>query len=169
MSTPPETPQPPNVVAFPTPTPADKKKSQELWSVAIMDRGYSMVPTLLMWGQAKLGLKADEFNVLLQLISHRWHADTDPRPAKETIATRMGRSPRTIQRYLTKLEDMGLITRVTRFKANKGQDTNGYNLDGLVKKLDALAPEFKKVADLNKRRRAKVETPAKEEPTPAAG
>jgi len=32
---------------------------------------------------------------------------------------------------------------VERFKPKKGQDANGYNLSGIVAKLQTIAPEFK--------------------------
>lgn len=154
-------PDPPtaDILPFPSPSPSDRRKSEDLWTAVVMERGFSVVPILLMWGQARLGLDADEMNVLMQLISHRWSADANPHPAKATIATRMGRSPRTVQRYLTALEKKGFIAREERFKTHKGQDANGYDLGGLVAKLAALAPEFKKTAELNKLRRKKVETP----------
>jgi DNA-binding CsgD family transcriptional regulator len=147
-----------------TPPPADakrnKQRSQDLWSHAIIERGYSVVPIILLWGQARLGLTPDEMNVLLQIISHRWFAGSDPHPSKETIAERMGKHPRTVQAYLTSLERKGFLRRVQRYKPHKGQDTNGYDLSGLIQKLNAIAPEFKKVADQNKLRRKRAEAPA---------
>lgn len=134
-----------------------KKSGKEKWSAAIMARGYSTLPSILFWGQGRLGLSPDEFNVLLQLISHWWTADQDPHPAKKTIAMRMGKSERMVQRHLTSLETKGFIRRVERFKLHQGQDSNGYDLDGLLAKLEEIAPEFAKTADQNKRRRAKVE------------
>ena len=104
-----------------------------------------------------MGLEPDEFNVLLQLVSHWWSADHDPHPAKQTIARRMGKSARMVQRHLTSLEEKGFIERITRYKLHQGQDSNGYDLKGLIAKLEAIAPEFEKTADQNKRRRAKVE------------
>jgi Mn-dependent DtxR family transcriptional regulator len=38
-----------------------------------------------------------------------------PFPAKDTIARRMGKSPRQVQRYITELEEAGFIKRVERF------------------------------------------------------
>jgi predicted transcriptional regulator len=149
-----------NVIPLVGLTKADKQKSKKLWSDAIIDRGYSIVPTILLWGQAKLGLTPDELNVLLQLISHRWYVGNDPHPSKDTIAVRMSKHPRTVQAYLTSLEAKGFINRIERFKPNKGQDANGYDLAGLVHKLNAIAPEFKKVAEQNKLRRRRVEAPA---------
>ena len=144
-----------NVVSIKAATRA--KKAKEKWPATVLARGYSMIPSILLWGQAKMGLKPDELNVLLQLISHWWSADHDPHPAKETIARRMGKDARTVQRHLTSLETKGFIKRVTRYKLHQGQDSNGYDLSGLVEKLEAIAPEFEKTADQNKRRRAKVE------------
>lgn len=128
------------------------------WPPEVMARGYSMIPSILLWGQGRLELKPEEFNVLLQLVSHWWTKGENPHPSKETIARRMGKKPRTIQRHLTSLEEKGLIARVARFKVHKGQDSNGYDLRGLIKKLKGIAPEFDKVADQNKRRRAKAES-----------
>jgi hypothetical protein len=96
---------PSNVIELATLGKADKAKSKERWSDAVMDRGHSIVPTILLWGQAKLRLTPDELNVLLQLISHWWYAGNDPHPSKETIAGRMNKHPRTVQAYLTSLED----------------------------------------------------------------
>lgn len=136
---------------------ATGKKAKEKWPATVLARGYSMIPSILLWGQAKMELKPDELNVLLQLISHWWSANHDPHPAKETIARRMGKDARTVQRHLTALENKGFIKRVTRYKLHQGQDSNGYDLSGLIEKLEAIAPEFEKTADQNKRRRAKVE------------
>ena len=130
---------------------------KDRWPDAVLARGYAMVPSILLWGQARLGLKPEELNVLLQLISHWWVQDQNPHPAKETIARRMGKDKRTVQRHLTSLESKGLISRKQRFKLHKGQDSNGYDLSGLVRELKKIAPEFEKVTSLNKRRRAKTE------------
>lgn len=152
-------PPPSNVVPITTggATAAGKKKAKDKWPDAVLARGYSMIPSILLWGQAKMDLKPDELNVLLQLISHWWTADHDPHPSKDTIARRMGKDARTVQRHLTTLETKGFIKRIARFKRHKGQDSNGYDLAGLIQKLEAIAPEFEKVTDQNKRRRAKAE------------
>lgn len=137
----------------------DRRKSEDLWTAAVIERGYSVVPHLLLWGQARLGISPDEMNVLLQIISHRWNAAENPWMSKAKIAQRMGRAPRTVQRHLTSLEKKGLVERCERFKAHKGQDANGYAIGGLIGRLAELAPEFKRISELNKLRRSKVETP----------
>lgn len=134
------------------------KSGEDRWPSSVMKRGYTSVPTILLWGQGKLGLTPEEMNVLLQLISHWWIKSDNPHPSKATIARRMGRDPRTIQRHLTSLEDKKIIKRQERRKVHKGQDSNGYDLRGLIKKLEEIVPEFDKAAEQNKRRRAKAET-----------
>jgi len=157
----PAVPPPPaitNILQF---TQAMKKlQAKQRWSGNVMDRGYTIIPTILLWGQAKLGLNANELNVLLQIISHWFYAGNDPHPSKGRIAERMGKDPRTVQEYLTNLENKGFLKRVPRYRASKGQDSNGYDLSGLAAKLEAIAPEFKKVSEMNKNRRRKVEAPA---------
>ena len=137
---------------------ATKPKRKDRWPESVMKLGYAQMPSIIFWGQNKLELKPDEFNVLLQLVSHWWIKDQNPYLSKETIGRRMGKSPRMVQRHLTTLENKGLIKRVERYKVHQGQDSNGYDLKGLVKKLKEIAPDFEKATDLNKRRRAKAET-----------
>ena len=149
-----------NVIQLKGPTKAEKGKAKERWSDAALERGYSPVPIILMWGQAKLGLTPEEMNVLLQLISHWWSGGSDPYISKERIAVRMGKHPRTVQSYLTSLESKGFIKRIQRYKLNKGQDANAYDLSLLNGKLEEIAPEFRKVSDQNKLRRRRVEKPA---------
>lgn len=139
---------------------APKRKADDRWGKAVIDRGFTVLPTMLFWAQGRLKLTPDEFNVVLQLTAHWWDANEDPRPAKDTIAERMGREPRSIQRYLKKLEDKGLVRRVARYRPGKGQGPNGYELDGLVARLQALEPEFRKVVEQNRIRRRRVEAPA---------
>ena len=144
--------------AAPKVTPSlDKAVNDSRWPDAVMARGYAKIPSILLWGQARMELEPDELNVLLQIISHWWVKGKNPHPSKASIARRMGKDPRTVQRHLTSLETKGFIARETRFKVHKGQDSNGYDLRGLLRKLKDIAPEFEKVADQNKRRRAKAE------------
>lgn len=98
----------------------------------------------------------------MQIISHWLYSGNDQHPSKARIAERMGKHARTVQGYLTSLEEKSFLQRVGRFRASNGQDANGYGLSGLIAKLEAIAPEFNKVADQNKTRRPKVEAPGKE-------
>lgn len=140
-----------------------RKRADDRWGRTVIARGFTTLPTMLFWAQARLKLTPDEFNVVLQLASYWWDANEDPRPAKDTIAARMGKSPRTVQRYLTKLESKKLISRIARFRPGRGQGPNAYSLEGLVTRLTELEPEFRKVTEQNRIRRQRVERPKEAE------
>jgi hypothetical protein len=59
--------------------PPPKRRADQRWGKAVIERGFTVVPTMLFWAQARLGLTADEFNVVLQLVAHWWDANEDPR------------------------------------------------------------------------------------------
>jgi hypothetical protein len=137
----------------------DRRRAEHKYSAAVMKHGYTMLPNLLLLAQGRLKISHAQFNVLAQLIGHWWDADNDPYPTKDTIARRMGKSPRQVQRYLTELEEGGFVKRIVRFSGKKAQTSNGYALDGLVAKLKAIEPDFSKAAAQRKLRQKKVETP----------
>lgn len=159
MQTPTNTPDLQNVVKFPVEK-KELRRAADKWTPAVIKLGYTTLPSLLLRAQAKLKLNPSQLNVLIQLIEHWWEADKNPFPAKETIARRMSKTPRHIQRILTQLETAGHIKRIERFLGHKAQTSNAYSFDGLVKKLVALEPEFRKAAEQNKIRKKKVETAA---------
>jgi DNA-binding GntR family transcriptional regulator len=71
-----------------------------------------------------------------------------------------GRAPVRFQRYLTELEEAGLVKRRPRFKSHQAQTSNAYDLDGLVSKLAAIEPAFAKEAEQKRVRQKKIETRA---------
>lgn len=147
------------VIAFPKAkaAKADQRRFEARWGKTVAGRGYTMLPAVLIRAQHRLGLEPEHFNALLHLVYHWWEPDNNPYPAKATIAARMDKSPKTVQRYLKALEDAGLIRRIERFEANKGQTSNEYDLSCLVKKLEVIAAEEAKVAEENKARATSVE------------
>ncbi|MGB0083754.1 MAG: helix-turn-helix domain-containing protein [Rhodomicrobiaceae bacterium] len=138
-------------------TKREKRRAEDKFGIPVMKHGYTMLPNLLMQAQGRLKIGHAEFNVLVQLISHWWEADKDPYPAKETIARRMGLSSRQVQRYLTNLENGGILKRIERFSGRKAQIANAYDLSALVQKLQAIEPEFRKAAEQKRLRQKKVE------------
>lgn len=149
----------PSAVVIPMPglTKRDRRRSEDKWTAQVMKLGFTPLPSLLLRAQARLGLKPEQLNTLLQIVEHWWEADKLPFPSKETLARRMGKSPRQVQRYLTQLEKGGFIARIERFNGRKAQVSNGYDLAGLVAKLVAIEPEFQKVTEQYRLRRQKVE------------
>jgi hypothetical protein len=156
MKTPDTSPEQTNVVQLQI-NKKERRRAEDKWTPAVIKLGYTPLPSLLLRAQAKLKINPIQLNVLIQIIEHWWDAGKNPWPAKETIARRMDKSPRQIQRILTQLEKAGHIKRIKRFLGYKAQTSNAYSLDGLVKKLVALEPEFRKAIEQNKIRRRKVE------------
>jgi len=124
-----------------------EKESEKKWSLAVMKVGFSIVPSLIFKAQARLGLSPTQLALLLHLVDYWWHRSQMPFPSKATLADRMNLSERQIQRYLTELENGGFIERIERFASHQGQQSNKYNLIGLVNKLKKLEPEFRQVKE----------------------
>lgn len=118
------------------------RRAEDKWSSQLMKHGFTQFPNLLFQAQDRLKISPNQMNVIVQLAEHWWESHRDPYPAKNRIATRMGKSPRQIQRYLTELEKAGLIERRARFNGRNGQMNNAYSFRGLIEKLQALEPEF---------------------------
>lgn len=127
--------------------PKSEREAEKKWGVAVMDLGYSQIPSLIFRAQARLGLSAVQLALLLHLVDFWWKHSQMPFPNKATLAQRMNLSTRQIQRYLTELETANFIEREERFAGHRGQQSNIYHLDGLVKKLKKLEPEFSEVKE----------------------
>jgi len=127
-----------------------QQASSKKWGKAVLGLGFCVIPSLLLRGQARLGISPVQLVILLHIIDHWWYAEQLPFPSKASIASRCNLSPRQVQRYLTELEDRGYIKRVDRFVDHKGQQSNYYDLTGLVAQLKKLEPEFSSVEELRK-------------------
>ena len=106
--------------------------------------GFQAVPDILLKHQSDLGLAPTDLAVLLNVLMHWWYPEKKPFPRPTTIAKRMGVTPRTVQRSLRQLEELGLLVRE--------RDANGVPcLDPkpLVERLEILV---KKDADYQIRR-----------------
>ncbi len=153
LTTPPEAG---NVIALPLHK-KDQRRAEHKWTPQVIALGYTPLPSLLLKAQARLKLTPIQLNVLLHIIEPWWEADRLPWIAKDTIALRLRKSPRSIQRVITQLEKGGHLKRIERFYGRKHQTANAYDLSGLVKKLVSFEPEFRKAKEQNKVRKKKVE------------
>ncbi len=88
----------------------------------------------------------------MHLADFWWDAGEPPFPTKELLAGRMGMGARQVQRHLTALEEKQIIRRMPRYRGPGNQIANGY--------LVALEPEFRKMIELKRKRRQKVEAKA---------
>lgn len=135
------------------------KASEQKWGKAVMRLGFCIVPSLLLRAQRRLGLNATQLAVLMHLADYWWEVNRKPYPSKKALGDRLGLSPRQVQRIIADLESAGLVRRVERRAPHKGKLSNLYDLTGLVKRLEELEPEFRKVEDEVKERRKAVARP----------
>ena len=141
-------PAPTNVLAFPNADAPRKTSSTErIWSKAVMGRGYTGVPSILIQAQSRLGVNSLQFNIIVQLLDYWRDPVRRPFPKKQDLAARIGVTEKTIQNNIRALEKAGLIRREYRRTAIGDWDSNIYHLDGLVERVRALEPDFAKVKD----------------------
>ena len=124
-----------------------------------MKLGFSIIPSLLLRAQRRLGLNPTQLAVLLQLSDYWWDEGRNPYPSKDSLSQRLGIGPRQIQRHIAALEKAGLVKRIERRAAHRGKLNNAYDLSGLVARLKKLEPEFREVAEETKSRRRQVARP----------
>ena len=136
-----------------------RKASEKKYGKPVMDLGFCIVPSLLMWAQARLGINTVQFNIIMQLADFWWDPDRKPYPAKKLLSDRIGMSERQIQRQIAELEAAGLVTRIGRTRPGRGKTSNEYDLGGLVARLKELEPEFTAVQEENRERRINVALP----------
>lgn len=117
------------------------KRNEEKWSPALMEAGWTVIPSIILEKQHALGLDPIDVNILLQLARHWWYSNNPPHPSKATIAECLNVDPSTVRRHIARMEKDGFITRVARFN-KKGRDTNYYHFDGLIKAATPYAKEF---------------------------
>lgn len=150
-----------------------KKASTQKWGAEVIKIGYSIVPSLLLRAQRRLGINPTQLAILMQIGDFWWDEGRKPFPRKEVLSERLGIKERQVQRHVAELEKAGLVRRISRFDSTTGaRSSNYYDLSGLVSKLQELAPEFAKVDEENQKRRRDVERPMgrrkSSEATPAA-
>jgi len=115
------------------------------YGARLLTGGYTALPTYAWVYYARLDVSEAEMVCLAQLCTY-WWTERDPYPGEAALATRMGKSVRTIQGYLRSLEGKGLLHIHTRLSNNGRQSTNAYDLrpffaavEGLAR-LDGLLP-----------------------------
>lgn len=135
------------------------KASEAKWGTAVMNLGFSIIPSLLLRAQQRLGLNPTQLAVLLQLCDYWWDEKRKPFPSKDALAQRLGLSSRQVQRHIADLEKADLVKRIERIGRHGGKLSNTYDLSGLVKRLQALEPEFRQVEEANRQRREEVAMP----------
>ena len=115
--------------------------NEKKWTKPLMDAGWSVLPNIIIEKQAALGLDPLDMNIILHLVQYWWVAANLPHPSVATIAEAIGVTPRTIQKRIKVLGELGLIEREERRHTRYGSVTNLYSFKGLIKAVAPFAKE----------------------------
>ncbi|HWU61461.1 MAG TPA: helix-turn-helix domain-containing protein, partial [Ensifer sp.] len=119
--------------------------NEKKWTKELMDQGWNVIPNIIIEKQEALGLDAIDMNIVLHLSHYWWHRENLPHPSVATIAKAIGIKPRTVQKRMKGLEDLGFVKRVMRNAKHGGNETNEYDLSGLIEKAKPFAEEKKQL------------------------
>jgi len=128
------------------------RRNEAKWTEPLIQAGWSLVPNVIIERQQSIGLDSVDLNIILHLVKHWWYAERLPYPAKKTIATAIGISTSAVQRRIASMEKAGFIKRIKRVDPKFGQQTNEYDLSGLIEAAKPYAQEV-----LEERKKKKIE------------
>jgi DNA-binding transcriptional regulator YhcF (GntR family) len=144
------------------------KRNEEKWTPTLMEAGWTVLPSIILEKQNALGLDAIDVNILLQLARYWWYPDNPPHPSKASIAKCIGVDPSTVRRHIARMEADGFIRREARYNPKlRGQETNIYHFDGLIKAATPYAQEF--IEQRQKQRLENAARQSRKKPKPTTG
>ncbi len=130
-----------------------------IWGDKVISHGYTAVPNVMIRSQHRLGVNQTQMMILIQLLSYWFDKERVPFPSKKELADRLGLRPKTIQDNMKALETAGFVRR-EQIKTSYGDwGSNRYHLDGLVKRIKALEPDYEAEKEARKQAREAVELP----------
>lgn len=65
----------------------DTRTLSKKWGKEAIDLGYTVIPSALLRGQARLGIGPNELAVLIHLMDHWWKPEDMPWPSKKQSQT----------------------------------------------------------------------------------
>lgn len=136
-----------------------KSSTERIFGSKVMGHGYTALPNVLLRGQKRLGISTTQFNIIAQLMSYWFDPARPPFPSKRDLAQRMGITEQTLRINIKALEERGLVVREQRKTAAGDYGSNRYHLDGLVKALVKLEPDFDEERKERKQSRSLTEQP----------
>ena len=137
-----------NVLPFQRPDGGPRRLSSTelIWGKAVLSHGYTGIPSILIQAQVRLGLNPVKMNIIVQLLDYWRDPGRKPFPSKRELAERIDVTEKTIQNNIRALEKAGLVQRVARYTRHRDPDSNIYNLDGLVKRVqEEIEPAFEEL------------------------
>jgi len=153
-----QTQDPPTAQIIPLNSAKAQRSSERKWGKKVMDLGFCIVPSLLLRGQQRLGLNATQLALLMHLADYWWDLERKPYPTKKTLGERLNLKPRRVQQVIAELEQAGFVKREKR-SSHRGQLSNFYDLSGLVAKLRALEPDFRRAEEAAREGRRQAARP----------
>ena len=118
-----------------------KKALEEKWTAPVIAAGYTVLPTIILKRQKKLGLDSLDVNILMHLLSYWWKGSDLPFPSKRSLSEAIDVDQSTIRRRMKKLEAAGYVFRITRKGSNGINKSNRYDLSGLIEAIKPFAAE----------------------------
>lgn len=139
-----------------------KRALEERWGEAAIAAGYTVLPSIILKRQKKLGLDALDVNILMHLLSYWWKGGALPFPSKNVLAEAIGVDKSTIRRRFQRLEKCGFVKRIQRHGAGGVNKSNQYDPAGLIKTIKPFAEE--EVEEIKKRQAKKEQQVASKKP-----
>jgi len=146
----------------PLATTAIDKSVAAKWSAPLAKAGWTSFPNIIFERQAALGLTPLDINILLHLAGYWWKPGENAHPSKATIAKAIGVSPRTVQKRIAAMETAGFIKRIYRKTGVGDNDTNEYDLSGLIEAAKPFAEE--KIVERERRQKEQAESITRKKP-----
>jgi|SaaInlStandDraft_2_1057019.scaffolds.fasta_scaffold122584_1 DNA-binding transcriptional ArsR family regulator len=110
------------------------------WTPTSGKRGYSVIPNILFWYAADLGINPAQQATLFHLLSRWWTGDRTPEVSKARLAEGLGITERQVQRHLTALKKAGLIK--AQYPNKPGRHPYEYSFEGLVEQVRKIAVAY---------------------------
>jgi len=107
----------------------------------VMRAGFTGVPNVILQNQKALDLSYLDMILIIHLLRYWWDPAGLPWPSKARLAADVGADVSTVRKRIARMEDLGLVKRVPRKRSQGGDDTNIYDLTGLVERAKQLAAE----------------------------
>ena len=111
------------------------------WTKNLIKGGWTGIPNVILERQRTLRLSPIQINLIMQIAKFWWEKEKAPFPSVKLLAKTIDVTPRTIQRHLAELEELGYIEKQTRYLSSGGRNSNAYTFNGLIEKCTKLVEE----------------------------
>lgn len=96
------------------------KVNEKKWTKDLLAGGWTVLPSIFFEKQHALGLDPIDINIIGHLSIYWWEKANLPHPSVATIAAAINVKPRTVQKHIKAMEDLGFMTRIERRQKGQG-------------------------------------------------